>query len=82
LFGGKQRYTELNTINVFGLFPGYEVKKGTLFIKDEAGGVKSDIITNLCTVEVEIGQVLIGNNNNFGVSVPYAIHDGTQWVDK
>jgi hypothetical protein len=85
-FGGANHITPVQNIYVFDISLVPSVDFGTLLIEPQAGGNKVSIIKNRTTdIEIEIGKMWFQIEKDYDletVALPYAIYDGTQWVDK
>lgn len=80
IFGGKQS-NALNSIHKFS--SEFEIEKNKLVILNIFNSQKFSIIkTGNINVEIGVGLCLLGNEDNIGEEVKFAIHNGTEWIPK
>ena len=77
---GGQNESYLSSINRFSVV--FDVEQDKLFLLDQLTNNKVSIIkSDNINVEIGVKMALLGDENNEGQSVPFAIHNGTEWVD-
>ena len=79
LFGGKGASSSyFNSIYCFSV--GFDINSGTLFLLNQGDKKVSIVKGDNVDVEIAVKMALLGNANNEGESVPFAIHNGNEWV--
>lgn len=81
LFGGNDtNNSSTNTISRFNV--AFDVEQDKLFLLNQNITNKVSIIkTDNINVEIGVKMALLGDENNEGQNVPFAVHNGTEWVE-
>lgn len=77
IFGGGNKVIDI----IYKFSTSYNVEDHKLVLLNKQGGNKINILNDpRIDMNVEIEMALLGNSDNKGEKVEYAIHNGTEWV--